>query len=122
MLVDDRVDFHNLKAGHASVVGDDLHGQVGLAITGAAANRRADAGGILRIDPIHVERDVITGCATAGHAQRFFDHGAHAALVNIAHGVNLDTGLANVFLLAAIDVAYAHQHAVLRLDLGRETV
>src|SRR5262249_19815879 len=55
-------------------------------------------------------------------AQRFFDHGAHAAFVNIAHGVNLDTGLANVFLLAAIDVAYAHQHAVLRLDLGRETV
>src|SRR3954469_9073792 len=45
VLVDDRVDLDDLEAGHAAVVRDDLHGEVGLAIGGAAADGSADTGG-----------------------------------------------------------------------------
>src|SRR5579864_6225430 len=122
VLVDDRVDLDDLKAGHASVVGDDLHGQVGFAVAGAAAHRGAHAGSVFRIDPVHVERDVVAGGAASGHAQGFFDDRAHAALVDIAHGIDLDPGLFDVLLLAGIDIAYAHQDTVFRLHFGREVV
>src|SRR5438876_9524424 len=97
VFVDDGVDLHDLEAGHAAVVGDDLHGQVGFAVGGAAAHRRAHAGSVFRVDPIHVERDVIAGGAAAGHAQRLFDDGAHAALVNVAHGQHFGSGVDNIF-------------------------
>src|SRR2546423_15668313 len=107
MLVDDRIDFNNLEAGHASVVGDDFHGQVGFTITGAAAHRSSHAGSVFRIDPIHVERNVISGGVASGNAQRFFNHSAHAALINIAHGVDLNAGLLDIFLLPRIHIANA---------------
>src|SRR5262249_21849243 len=81
VFIDDRVDLDDLKAGHAAVIGDDLHRQVGFAVAGAATDRRAHARRILRIDPIHIQGDVINGGAPSRHAQRFFDHGAHAALI-----------------------------------------
>src|SRR5438552_17176867 len=111
VLVDDWVDFHDLEAGHAPVVGDDLHGQVGFAVGGAAAYRRAYAGSVFRIDPIHVERDVVAGGAAAGHAQRLFDDGAHAALIDIAHGEDFDAGAKNIFFFGGIHVADTDQHA-----------
>ena len=103
------------------MVGDDLHGQVGVAIGGAAAHRRAHAGSIFRVDPIHVERDVVAGGAAAGHAQRLFDDGAHAALINIAHGEDFDAGAENVFFFRGVHIAHAHQHAIFRRDFRRKS-
>ena len=39
-----------ISSEHAAVVGDDFHGQVRLAIGGAAGDGRADAGGVFRVD------------------------------------------------------------------------
>ena len=69
VLVDDGVNLDDLEAEHAAVVGEDLHGQVRFAIGGAAAHRRADAGSIFGVDPVHVERDVVAGGAVAGRAR-----------------------------------------------------
>src|SRR5215831_5746851 len=122
MFVDDGVDLDDLQAQHAAVVGDDFHGEVRFPVGGAAPDRRADAGSVFGVDPVHVERDVVAGGTTASHAQGFFHHGTHAALVDVAHGEDFDAALADVFFLVGVDVADANQHAVFRTDLGREIV
>src|SRR6266849_5926602 len=104
------------------MVGDDFHGEMGFAIGGAAPDRSANAGRVFRIDPIHIERDVIAGGAAAGHAESFFHHGAHAAFVDVAHGEDFDAGFADVFFFKVIDVADADEHAIFRLYFGREVV
>src|SRR6266700_4345990 len=114
VFIDDRIDFNDFKAGHAAVVRDDLHGQVGFAITGAAPYWSAYAGSIFRIDPVHVERDMIPRRAASNDAQCFFDDGAHAALVDIAHGVDLNADLVDVFFFARVDVANPDHDCVLR--------
>src|SRR5205823_2563058 len=69
VLVDYRINFNDFETGHASMVGDDFHRQMALAISGAAADRRAHARSVLRIDPIHVERNVIAGGVAAGDTE-----------------------------------------------------
>src|SRR6478672_1778738 len=63
---------------------------------------------------------MIAGGAASGHAQGFFHDGAHATLVDVAHGEDLDSGFADVFLLVRIDVADADQNAIFRVNLWRE--
>ena len=66
VLVNDRIHFHDLKTQHASVIRDDLHSQVGFTIRGAAANWSTYSRRIFGIDPIHVERDMVSGGIAAG--------------------------------------------------------
>src|SRR6516165_9141505 len=123
VLVDDGVDLDHFEAEEAAVVGDDLHGEMRLAVGGAAADGGADAGGVLGVDPVHVEGDVIAGGAAAGGAQGLFDHGAHAALVDVAHGVDLaHAGAFDVGALGGVDVAHADEDGVFRQDFGRVAV
>src|ERR1700674_3095223 len=122
VLVDDGIHFHYFEARHASMVRDDFHGEMRFAISGAAPDRSADAGRVFGIDPIHVERDVITGGAAFGHSESFLHHGAHATFVDVAHGEDLDAGFANVFFFEAVHVADADEHAIFRLYFGREVV
>src|SRR6266496_6754245 len=102
------------------MVGDDFHGQVRFAISGAASDWSADTGRIFRINPIHVERNVVPGGAASGNTQSFFHHGSHAALVDSAHGKNVNPRPAHIFFFYRVDVADADQHTVLRRYLGRE--
>src|ERR1700689_142546 len=92
VLVDHGIHFDNFEAEHAAVVGDDFHGEVRLAVGGAAAYGSAHSGGVLGIDPVHVEGNVVAGRAASGHAEGFFHDCAHAALVNVAHGEDADAG------------------------------
>src|SRR6266850_4918980 len=59
VLVDHRIHFYDLEAGHTAMVSDDLHRQVSLTVSSSALHRGADARRVFRIDPIHVERDMI---------------------------------------------------------------
>ena len=93
-----------------------------FAVAGAATDRRSHTRRIFWVNPIHVERDVIAGGAAPGGAQGFFNDLAHASLVNIAHGIDLNASLANVFALPRINIAHAHQHAVFCMDFGRKIV
>src|SRR5512142_2524392 len=95
---------------------------MGLAIAGAAAHRSSHAGRVFWVDPIHVERDVVAGSVASGNAQRFFNHGAHTALIDIAHGIDLNAGFLDVFFFAGVHVADADQHTVLWLHLWFEAV
>src|SRR5262245_2070508 len=122
MLIDHRIYLDDLKAGHSAVVSDDFHGQVSFPITGAAAYRRAYTGGVFRIDPIHIERNVVAGGAASGHAQRFFNHRAHTALVDVTHGVDLDPGLLDVLFFPHVHVAHTDQDAVFGMYFGGEPI
>src|SRR5258708_24770477 len=89
-------------------------------MAGPAADGRAYSGRVFRIDPVHIERDVIARGAATGDTQRLFDHGAHATLVNIAHAVGFNPGLADLFFFPCVDIAHAYQNAVLALSFGEE--
>src|SRR5262249_44987818 len=102
--------------------GNDFHGEVSLTVGGATPHRGPHAGGVFGINPIHIERDVISGSAPAGHAQGFFHHGAHATFVNIAHGEDFHTCLADVCFFVGVHVTNADQHTIFRTDLGRKVV
>src|SRR5260370_7773477 len=104
------------------MVGYEFHGEMALEIGGPATDRSANAGRVFRIDPIHIERDVIAGGAASGHAEGFLHDGAHAAFVDVAHGKDFDSGFADVFFFKVIDVADADEHAIFRLHFGREVV
>jgi hypothetical protein len=120
VLVDYGVDFDDLEAQEAAVVGEDFHGEMGFAVGGAATDGGADAGGVFGVDPVHVEGDVVAGGAAAGGAKGFFHDGAHAAFVDVAHGVDLgDAGAADVFRFGGVDVADADEDGVFRRDFGR---
>src|SRR4030095_6957716 len=108
MFVDHRIHFDDFETQHAAVVGDDFHGQVSFAISGAAPYGSAHARGVFGIDPVHVEGDMIAGSAASGHAQGLFHDGAHAALVDVAHSENFHSCTANVFLFVGVDVTNTH--------------
>src|SRR5579862_2224931 len=90
VFVDDGIHFDDFEAQHAAVIGNDFHGEVRFAVSSAAADRSAHAGRILRIDPVHVERNVVPGGAAPSQSQRLFHDGAHAALVDVAHREDAD--------------------------------
>ena len=49
------IHFDDFEAKHASVIGNDFHSEVSLAVGCAAPNWSADAGSILGINPVHIE-------------------------------------------------------------------
>src|ERR1700680_4630571 len=93
---------------------------MGLAISCSAANGSPYAGCVLWIDPVHVERDVIARGASPCNAEGLFHDGSHTALVNVAHGQDLNACAANIRPLYGVNVAYSHQHTVLRAHFRRE--
>ena len=56
-------------------------------------DRRTDAGRIRRINAIHIQAHRDTARIVAREAQRLGHHIAHPALVNVAHGEDVDTGI-----------------------------
>src|SRR5208283_6008944 len=83
---------------------------------------RADARSILGVDPVQIKRNMVADRAASRQAQRFFHNGAHAALVNVAHGEDMHTRLANVLALMVVHVANAEQYTVVGLYLGTEAI
>ena len=57
-----------------------------------------------------------SGGAVAGDADRVLHHGAHAALIDFAHCINVDAGGANVMGLVAVNIADTYQSHILRGD------
>src|SRR6185312_14700971 len=54
-FVDYRIYFDHFHREHLAGVADHLHGEVGFAVGGAAANRGTDARGVCGINEVHVE-------------------------------------------------------------------
>src|SRR4051794_26250971 len=120
MFIDNRIHFNDLETGHATVIGDDLHRQMRFAIGGTAADGRANSWSVLGIDPVHVERDVVASSAASSHAQSLFHYRTHSALVDVAHGKELNAGTTDVFALLRIDVPNTNENAILGCYLRRE--
>src|SRR5256885_15689839 len=94
-----------------------------FAIGGPATHWGSDSGSIFGIDPIHVERDMITGSASSSGSQSFFHHGTHAALIDVAHGIDLgDACSANIVSFRCVDIANADDDTILRRNLRRPLV
>src|SRR5215469_644790 len=78
VLIDDRIHFDDFKTEHAAMVGDDFHRQMGFAVGRSPAHGSTDARGVFGVNPVHVERDVVSSGAASGQTEGFFHDGAHA--------------------------------------------
>src|SRR5205807_8052969 len=88
--------------------GGELGGEVGLSIGEAAAHRRADAWGHVRIERVHVEADVHE--AGAGDVRKRLAHRAlDAEAVDIAHRVDPRLEAAEELALALVERAHADE-------------
>src|ERR1700750_2322724 len=95
---------------------------MGFAIGRPTADRRAHTGRVLGVDPVHVERNMIARSSSPRGTQSLFHDGAHASLVDVAHGVDLaDAGAANVGSLCRVDIAHTDEDGIFRCDLWRES-
>ena len=59
------------------------------------------------------------GGSRAGDPNRFLDHGAHAALVDVAHGEGMNAGVLHVVALLVVHGANPDQRDIRRIHLGR---
>src|ERR1700733_3230673 len=90
-----------------------------LAIRNAALHWRPDAWRLARIHGVHVERNVKSRGAIAGHANRFLKDRSHAALIDVAHGKSMNPGMLHNVALLAIHGPDPHHRDIVRLLLGR---
>ena len=116
--VEHRVDLDHLERGEEARLGDHLHDKVRLAVAEAAAHRRADARRDLRVDDIHVERDVHRR-AVADVLDRGLHHRLDAHAVEVAHREDHRVEPAEQVALALVDRAGADQRRAAGLD-GRQ--
>ena len=94
---------------------DELEREVGLAVGEAAADGCPDAGRHLRIQRVHVERDVHE--AWAGDlCQRLADRPLDPDPVDVAHRVRADAELSNPLALAHVERPQPDECDAARLD------
>ena len=120
MLVKDGIDLHHFHRNHGFRVGNHFHGEMRLAIGGAAADRRAHPGGIGGINEVHVQADGNAGRVVHGLFQGLRQHVAQAALIDIAHSEDVNAGFLYDFAFLGIQVARANDHDVAGLGFGLE--
>src|SRR5580698_267773 len=119
-FVDDGIDFDDFEAEQTAMVGENFHRQVGFSIGSAATHRSAYSWSVFRVDPVHIERDVVASSAVPSGLQGLFHHCPHTALVDVAHGIDLGhAGAPDVFALGGVDVAHTEDDGVLRGDFWR---
>ena len=95
------------RRDHGFAVGDHFHGEVSFAIGYAAADGCADAGSVGGIDEIHVEADGDAGGVVHGVFDGVGHDFAHAALVDVAHGEDVNAGFFCDFAFVGVEIARA---------------
>jgi hypothetical protein len=108
VLVEHRLHRDHLERADHTVLGEDLHAQVGLAVGDPAAHWRTDARGLLGVDDVHVERDVQERAA-GGQPDRLLDDRADPAAVDVVHREDVHAQVAQAQLLALVHAADADE-------------
>src|SRR5260370_16417629 len=81
---------------------------MGFAVGDAAAYWSADTRGVGRIDEVHIEADGDACGVIHGVLESVGHDFAHAALVNVAHGEDVDAGFLDDFAFLRVEVARAN--------------
>src|SRR5437868_4617398 len=121
MLVENGIDLDDFQTDHRFAVSDHFHGQVSFAVSDSAAYRSAYAGSVGGIYEIHVEADGDAGGVVHGILYGVGHHFSHAALVDVAHGEDVNAGFLRDFALVGIEIARADDDDIARLGLGLES-
>src|SRR5260370_23152028 len=93
---------------------------MGFAVGDAAADGSADAGSVGGIDEVHIEADGDAGGVVHGVLESVGHDFAHAALVNVAHGEDVDAGFFDDFTFLGVEIAGADDDDVAGLCFGLE--
>src|SRR5690348_9348752 len=92
-----------------------------LAIRDASAYRCSDARRLLRIHSVHIQREMKSGRPGRGYANCFIHYRAQSALVDVAHGKYVNTGVLDVTSLLLVHRAHSDQRHIRRVDFWGET-
>src|SRR5258708_6304915 len=120
VFVENGIDLDDFQGNHGFGVGDHFHSEMGFAIGDAATDGSANAGGIGGIDEIHIEAHGDTRSVVHRVFEGVRHDFAHAALVNIAHGEDVDAGFLYDFAFLGVEVARADDDDVAGLGFGLE--
>src|SRR5712692_3267029 len=121
VFVEDGVDLDDFEGNHGLGVGNHFHGEMGFAVGDAAPDGSAHAGSIGGIDEIHIQADGNACRIVHGVLEGVGHDFAHAALINIAHGEDVDAGFLDDFAFLGVEVARTHNDDVAGLGLGLES-
>src|SRR5258708_24025776 len=91
---------------------------MGFAVGDAAAHGSADAGSIGGIDEVHIEADGDAGGVVHGVLEGVGHDFAHTALVNVAHGENVNAGFFDDFAFLGVEVARTNDDDVAGFGFG----
>src|SRR5256885_13755025 len=94
---------------------------MGFAVGDAAADGSADTGSIGGIDEIHIEADGDAGGVVPGVLEGVRHDFAHAPLVNVAHGEDVDAGFFYDFAFLGAGIAGTNDNDVAGFGFGLET-
>src|SRR6266852_1568694 len=120
VFVENGINLDDFEGNHGLGVGDHFHGEMGFAIGDTAAHGSADAGGVGGIDEIHIEADRDAGGVVHGVLESLGHDVAHAALVNVAHGEDMNAGFLDDFAFLRVEITGADDDDVARFGFGLE--
>src|SRR5215475_14747016 len=92
-----------------------------LAISRPAGNPGSDAGREIRIDEIHIHRNVESAGTTGGQPHRLVHHRAHPAFVEFAHRNYAYAGRLERDGLFRVYASRADQHAIFGVNFRSES-
>src|SRR6266576_1890973 len=107
VLVENRIDLNDFEGNHGLRVRAHLHGEMGFAVGDTAAYGSANAGRICGIDKIHIEADGDASGIVHGVLEGFGHYVTQAALINVAHGEDVDAGFLDDFPFLGVEIASA---------------
>src|SRR5712692_11249228 len=114
VFVEDGIDLDDFEGNHGLGVGDHFHREMGFAVGNAAADGSANTGGVGRIDEVHIEADGDAGGVVYGVLEGLGHDVAHAALVNVAHGEDVDARFLDDFAFLGVEITGADDDDVAR--------
>src|SRR6266852_3405314 len=120
VFVENGIDLDDFEGNHGLGVGDHFHGEMGFAIGDTAAHGSADAGSVGGIDEVHIEADGDAGGVVHGVLEGVGHDFAHAALVDVAHGEDVDAGYLDDLSFLGVEIAGTDDDDVAGLGFGLE--
>src|SRR5258705_6957041 len=111
-LIKDRVDLGDLDGPQLPRRGEHLHRELRLAVCEAATHRRPDPWRFVRIERVHIERQV-DAVALAGDRDRLLHRWSHSHAIDVRHRQRGDPRPLDVVALARVDIAEPQKHTAI---------
>src|SRR5688572_1518183 len=118
--VEDRIDLRNFKRDHLLCIGDHLHRKMRLPIIRAAADGRRDAGRVVRIQEVRIERDGKPIGTLHDNPKGLVHYGTDTTAIDFLHREYPNTRLLDQFSFLLVHFTNADHNDAILWEFGRE--